>query len=536
MSDFEKLVEIRNKLRRTWQPFFSRFGSLTPVQILTIPLILSGQNALICAPTATGKTEAVVGPISELILENGNESLACVYVSPTRALVNDLAERLSEPLAEVNLSLGIWTGDHHSFNARSPDSFLLTTPESLDSTLCRFPECFRKVRFAVFDELHLIDGTCRGDQLIILIKRLQALTGSLRLYGMSATIKKPEEVINRYLGKAVCVKVIGGREIIERIVDGSKLDAGLSEIVEAFMKERMSKALFFCNSRAKAEQICLKLQTYFEEDRVLVHHGSLPRDRREAAERAFKEKEFCFCVATMTLEVGIDIGNIDAVVLVGAPPSVSSLLQRIGRGSRRKPYTTVIGLAESVEEEATFRGLFNLAKKGELEDVVWHPCYSVAVQQALSISFQGRMQGIPSERMSGFFESLGLSNDDALNIILRLRENGYLLIQRGLIYPSQKTLDLANRGLIHSNIGTDKGYQVVDSATGEKLGEIGYVDTNLDSFVLGGKLWKVLGTKGSDVLVKKGKEQAGTLSFVRRGRKGAFYHLLPSTLKEKSSC
>jgi hypothetical protein len=138
--------------------------------------------------------------------------------------------------------------------------------------------------------------------------------------------------------------------------------------------------------------------------------------------------------------------------------------------------------------------------------------------------------------MSGFFESLGLSNDDALNIILRLRENGYLLIQRGLIYPSQKTLDLANRGLIHSNIGTDKGYQVVDSATGEKLGEIGYVDTNLDSFVLGGKLWKVLGTKGSDVLVKKGKEQAGTLSFVRRGRKGAFYHLLPSTLKEKSSC
>jgi ATP-dependent Lhr-like helicase len=238
----------------------------------------------------------------------------------------------------------------------------------------------------------------------------------------------------------------------------------------------------------------------------------------------------------MTLEVGIDIGNIDAVVLVGAPPSVSSLLQRIGRGSRRKPYTTVIGLAKSVEEKAIFRGLFDLAKKGELEDVVWHPCFSVAVQQILSISFQGRTQGIPSERMSGLLEPLGLNNDDAINLILRLREKEYLVIQRGLIYPSQKTLDLANRGLIHSNIGTDKGYQVVNSATGEKLGEIGYVDTHLDGFVLGGKLWKVLGIKGSDVLVKIGKEQAGTLSFVRRGRQGAFYNLLPSTLKEKSSC
>ena len=214
MSEFERVIKIRSKLPRCWQPFFSRFGKLTPIQIEAIPVILSGQNALICAPTATGKTEAVIAPISELILGTKNQGkLQCVYVSPTRALVNDLAERLSDPLNEIGLTLGIWTGDHHNFKPDNPSSFLLTTPESLDSTICRFPRMFENVNFALFDELHLIDGSCRGDQLMILIKRLQNLSPSLRLYGMSATIKHPEDVLQRYIAKGVCIKATGGREI-----------------------------------------------------------------------------------------------------------------------------------------------------------------------------------------------------------------------------------------------------------------------------------------------------------------------------------
>ena len=536
MSDFEKVVDIRNRLRRSWQPFFSRFGRLTPVQIAAIPVILSGKNVLVCAPTATGKTEAIVGPISELILENSSEGLACVYVSPTRALVNDLAERLLEPLREVDLRLGLWTGDHHSFSPKLPEEFLLTTPESLDSVVSRFPQCFKTSRFVVFDELHLVDGTCRGDQLIVLAKRLEALSGSLKFYGLSATIKKPEEVAGRYLGKATCIKVLGGREIQETIIDGGSIESGLSEVIKDFRKENITKALFFCNSRAEAEDICLKLQAHFEEDRVFVHHGSLPRERREATEKAFKEKRFCFCVATMTLEVGIDIGDIDAVVLIGAPPSVSSLLQRIGRGSRRKAQMVVIGVSKSTEERKIFEKLFEQARKGDLEDIIRSPCFSVGVQQILSMTFQNRNKGLHVKDLSGVLSVLDIHEDDTMFLVSHLESEEYLTISRELVFPSQKTLDLADKGLIHSNIGNAKGCEVINALTGEKLGEIGTLDTHLDSLILGGRLWKVSKIRRSDILVVPTKGSGGIVRFVRRGKQGAFYNLLPRSLREKTSC
>lgn len=536
MSDYEEVIAIRDRLRRTWHPFFSRFGILTPVQIATIPVILSGKNALICAPTATGKTEAIVGPISELVLESGQENLACVYVSPTRALVNDLVERLSEPLREIDLTLGMWTGDHHSFKKQSPSNFLLTTPESLDSVLCRFSQCFEKVKFVVFDELHLVDGTCRGDQLMVLAERLKVLSGSPRFYGLSATIKNPEEVARRYFGGATCIKVLGGREIQERLIDGSNIENGLSEVIAEFKRENITKALFFCNSRAEAEDICLRLKARFEEDRVFVHHGSLPREIREAAEKAFKERRFCFCVATMTLEVGIDIGDIDAVVLVGTPPSVSSLLQRIGRGSRRKAHTTVIGVAKSDLEKQTFEKLFELAKKGELEDVTWNACLSVGVQQILSIAFQNRKEGVRIESLASFTRALGFADENIRYLVSHLEKEEYLTSSRRLVFPSQKTMDLAERGFIHSNIGTDKGYKVINALTGEKLGEIGLLDIHQENLILGGRTWEVSQIRDSDVLVIPTKRPTGMVRFVRRGRRGAFYSLLPADLRTKTLC
>ena len=535
MSDIEKVLNIRNNLKRTWQPFFSRFGRLTQAQIETIPVVMSGNNALICAPTATGKTEAVVAPISEIILgTTERRDLYCIYISPTRALVNDLAGRLAEPLNELGLTLGIWTGDHHNFNPQHPTSFLLTTPESLDSILCRIPQSLKSLKFAIFDELHLVDGTCRGDQLMILIKRLQNLSPSLRLYGMSATIKNPDDVLKRYIGQGISVNVFGGRDIIERIIEENSIDKGLKQIARIFMAEKISKALFFCNSRALTEKICVKLQDQFEKDRVFVHHGSLPRDRREATEHAFREREFCFCVATMTLEVGIDIGDIDAVVLVGPPPSVSSLLQRVGRGSRRKQHTIVFGLPEEFEDITTFRVLFDLAKRGQLESVTWRPAYSVAVQQILSLLFQNQTKGMSPDEVLKFLSLLTLNSQDFKELVSHLSEKGYVVNQRGLLFPSQKTLNLARRGVIHSNISSDKGFQVINSVNGEKLGEISYLDTQLEAFILCGRLWKVQEVKGTDVSVVPCSGNVETLSFIRKGTQGAFYFLLTNKLKQKS--
>ena len=317
-------------------------------------------------------------------------------------------------------------------------------------------------------------------------------------------------------------------------MEQTSLDTGLAEIAKILMKEKLTKVLFFCNSRALTEKVCLKLQAKFEKDRVFVHHGSLPKDRREATERAFKEREFCFCVATMTLEVGIDIGDIDAIVLVGAPPSVSSLLQRIGRGNRRRQYTTVFGLPGPVDDILAFRVLFDLAKKGELEEVTWHPSYSVAVQQILSLAFQNQTRGITLDEISLYLSAIDIRSDDVAELLTHLTEKGYILTQRALIFPTQRTLDLARRGIIHSNIANDKGFQVVNSFTGEKLGEISYLDTQLEVFILGGRLWKVEEIRETNVFVKPAYGKADTLSFVRRGTRGAFYFLLTDRLKQKS--
>lgn len=533
-TNYEKVSEIRSKLRRTWQPFFSGFGNLTPVQLAVIPRILAGKNLLVSAPSASGKTEAVVAPICELMLESNQTGLGCVYVSPTRALVNDLAGRLTGPLKDVGIRLGIWTGDHHDFHPKNPEELLLLTPESLDSVLCRFVDSFATLKFVVFDELHLIDGTCRGDQLAILRRRLSKRTGSLKFYGLSATIKNLEEVAGQYLGRADVARIPGVREIREHYIDGHDIDAALSELTTQFRNRGLRKALFFCNSRAQTETVGNKLQSYVEAHRVVVHHGSLPKDRREAAERAFKEMKFCFCVATMTLEVGIDIGDVDATVLVGAPPSISSLLQRIGRGNRRQEFTNVFGIVRSENEKAMLSSLFEWARRGELEDVTRNPCLSVSVQQILSIAFQHRLTGI---KRNEIFELLQwLSQDDVSLLLAHLKEEDYLVEQRGLVFPSEKTLDLARLGKIHSNIGDDRSLEVINRQSGEKLGEVGLIDAHSGSLILGGRIWKVVRVTKREVYVDPGGSRPREMRFARRRETGAFYDLLPQSLKERSDC
>jgi ATP-dependent Lhr-like helicase len=131
---------------------------------------------------------------------------------------------------------------------------------------------------------------------------------------------------------------------------------------------------------------------------------------------------------------------------------------------------------------------------------------------------------------------LGLVDDEVKSLLSHLEEKGYLVTQRGLVYPSTKTLDLANRGLIHSNIKNDRGYEVVNSITGEKLGEVGLLDAHLENLILGGRLWRIVQVTQSKILVKLGEPPAETLRFVRRGREGAFCSLLPSPLRMKTAC
>ncbi|MEM4235051.1 MAG: DEAD/DEAH box helicase, partial [Candidatus Methanomethylicaceae archaeon] len=149
----DQIEGIRQHLRRAWFPFFSRFGQLTPVQIEVIPKILNNSNVVVAAPTASGKTEAVVAPVAERFVVEKWQNLAILYVVPTKALAEDTFFRIKDPLNEMNIKVQIRHGDKKYLSSSLPN-FLITTPESLDSLLCRKGGIFRHLRAVIIDEIH----------------------------------------------------------------------------------------------------------------------------------------------------------------------------------------------------------------------------------------------------------------------------------------------------------------------------------------------------------------------------------------------
>jgi len=534
--NYEEVLRIRDQLRRTWKPFFGSFGRLLPIQVKAIPIVLAERNAIIASPTASGKTEAVVAPIAEKLLEDGHQGLSVLYISPTRALVNDLYERLRDQMRDLDISLTVKTGDRPQFDPERPQEFLITTPESFDSLICRHPHIFAETRFVVLDELHLLDGTYRGDQLRLLLKRLRAVTAGreTRYYALSATFRNPKEVAARYFNPSEVVSVGGRREIMYELVDATDLVSGLRTTVSLFRKSGIHKALFFCNSRRETEEIARMLQRegIWPEDRVFVHHGSLAKVQREEAEEAMRIGKGVLCVATMSLEVGIDIGDIEATVLVHPPPSVSSLLQRIGRGNRRRGYVLAFGLHSTDEERRMLEVLFRMAREGILEDVEQGPCFSVAVQQAFSFLFQKRSTGVGKEELLTLLKGLPMNEDDVELTLFHLCERGYIELARGRYLPSTKLMNMAERGYVHSNIPDRQGYRVIDSSTGKEVGEVGLLDSLSENLVLGGRMWRIVRVEGVKVYVKPAEaKETVAPSFTRAPVHGAFYGLLPPTVR-----
>src|SRR5689334_17756036 len=175
MADLPARLALKARLPRTWPAFFERHGNFTPAQLAAIPALLDGQNILLCAPTASGKTEAAVAPLIERhcppLRSRGGPRI--LYLTPTKALANDLAARLAHPLEALGLTLGVKTHDLSTFRPARPPDVLITTPESADSTLAAQARAFADLRAIILDELHLFDGTPRGDQLRAVLNRIR---------------------------------------------------------------------------------------------------------------------------------------------------------------------------------------------------------------------------------------------------------------------------------------------------------------------------------------------------------------------------
>lgn len=357
------------------------WSTLRPTQLAAIDPILDGRNALLLAPTAGGKTEAAAFPVLSRMLTERWDGLSILYVCPLRALLNNLEPRLRHYAGLVGRSVGLWHGDIglgvRRRMLRQPPDILLTTPESLEAMLISrrvdHRVLFAGLRALVVDELHAFAGDDRGWHLLAVAERLARIAGRpIQRIGLSATVGNPEDLL-AWLTRGEEGAVVGqpsppagGDVMLDHIGSLENAATVLSRIY------RGEKRLVFCDSRSKVERLAALLRTTGV--RTFVSHSSLGIDERRRSEDAFATGEDCVIVATSTLELGIDVGDLDRVIQIDAPSTVSSFLQRMGRTGRRPgSLRNCLFLATTESAFLQAAGILRLWGDGWVEPVVPPP-------------------------------------------------------------------------------------------------------------------------------------------------------------------
>ncbi|MFN0118987.1 MAG: DEAD/DEAH box helicase [Blastocatellia bacterium] len=511
--------DLKDRLPHVWEAMFGRFGRFTEIQLRAIPPLLAGKNCVLTAATASGKTEAALAPLLERHKQQGlpKNRLSILYIVPTRALTRDLARRLAQPLDKLALRMQIKTGDEPALTTNRPPALLLTTPESLDSMLANRPRMLMHVHAVVLDELHILDNTPRGDQLRILLNRLRRLKQYARQRGdiadetiqycaMSATVDDPLQVAARYFNDAQWIHVPGQREIDAEFLRIEGPDT-LRELFAGMKQRGQRKAIVFCNSRAECEEWAEQLRgdSPFGA-RLYVHHASLSADVRHAVETGFAQSEAAVCFATSTLELGIDIGDVDLVTLLGAPNDTAAFLQRIGRGGRRTSRTSVICGWRNDREHALFRVFLRQAISGHAEIPqaalpIPHSSYffrpSVVAQQLFSYVRQTRLGEIEPDTAYQLFVTprgealLPRARFDA--ILDHLQTQKYFEPShsgRGhALRPGPAWSELYEQRAIYTNLSETarKPIPVLDEQTGRQIGVLTRIVTPGAVFLFAGR-------------------------------------------------
>jgi ATP-dependent Lhr-like helicase len=426
--------------------------SLRPVQELTIDALLDGCNSVVLAPTAGGKTEAAIFPLLSRILSEDVKPVAALYVCPIRALLNNQEERLQAYARMVGLEAFKWHGDVADSRKQrfreAPAHILMTTPESLEvmmiSARMDARAVFEGLSTVVIDEVHAFAGDDRGAHLASLLERLVALCGrDFQRIGLSATVGNPL-VIGEWLQ--------GSSRRPFRLVDPPRpkadrdlrldLCAEIGEAVAGIAQvARGKKSLVFVESRSKAEKVAHALSGTGVE--VFIHHSSVSRSDRALAEEQFARGQNTAIVCTSTMELGIDVGDLDQVIQVDAPATVASFLQRLGRTGRR-PDTRANCTFFCLSPEALLQSvaLLRLAQAGWVEDVrpAAHAMHVLA-HQVMALTLQEG--GISRHKLLPWVESaypFSSIRDE------RLQQLVETMLERDILYEADGLLSLGQRG------------------------------------------------------------------------------------------
>lgn len=353
MSAFDLLSEpIRKYIRE------QRWESLRKIQEASIPLILGTDlNYVLISRTASGKTEAAFLPILSKV-NFREEGVKVLYISPLIALINDQFMRVEKLCGHLDVRVTKWHGEASKGKKdqllKNPEGIVLMTPESLEAMFVNKPynvsHLFASLDYVVIDEIHSFLGSDRGVHLKSLLSRLQQISRNrFSIVGLSATVSD----VNRYaelkefLGNADNTKIIRDHtpkpiNAVFRYFPGDPQELPLGLMKDLYVRTRDSKVLVFPNARGRVEEVAVKLKKLSERvgghQNYFSHHSSVDKEVREYAEFFAKNASLQnFCIScTSTLELGIDIGNVDEVVQIDATNSIASLIQRVGRSGRRE--------------------------------------------------------------------------------------------------------------------------------------------------------------------------------------------------------
>ncbi|MFB7554476.1 DEAD/DEAH box helicase [Streptomyces brevispora] len=430
--------------------------SLRALQEEAIEPLLTGEDAVLLAPTAGGKTEAAAFPLLTRMNRRGWKGTSVLYVCPLKALLNNLHPRLETYAGWLGRTASLWHGDittgkRRRILAQRPD-ILLTTPESLESMLVSthvdHQAFFSGLNAVVVDEVHAFAGDDRGWHLLAVLERLSRVVGHpLQRVGLSATVGNPDELLAWLQGSGYGRRParVVAPHLREQPADGAaplapppgdiELDyvgsvANAATVIAAL--HRGEKRLVFCESRRTVEELGEQLR--LKGVTTFLSHASLSVDERRRAETAFAEARDCVIVSTSTLELGIDVGDLDRVIQLDAPSTVASFLQRLGRTGRR-PGTArnCLFLALDAEGLLSAAALLLQWSRGWVETVVAPPePRHLVAQQLLALCLQEHRVG--ENLWQEWWGGIGPFGPGAAPVVRHLVDQGYLDQDGGLLF------------------------------------------------------------------------------------------------------
>jgi ATP-dependent Lhr-like helicase len=424
---------------------------LRPLQRAAVAPLVAGDDALLLAPTAGGKTEAASFPILTRMAVERWTGTSVLYLCPLKALLNNLEPRLERYAGWVGRRVGLWHGDvktggRRNILAERPD-ILLTTPESLESMLVSTKvdhrAFFAGLRTVIVDEVHAFAGDDRGWHLLAVLERLTHLVGRpLQRVGLSATVGNPRQLLEWLQGAGAGTRP--SRVIAPDLTASvsGKVPPGDIELDYVGSLENAAKVIAALHAGQKRLVFCEARQTVEELGELLRGHGittflshaSLSTDERRRSEQAFAEARDCVIISTSTLELGIDVGDLDRVIQIDAPSTVASFLQRLGRTGRRADnvrnclFLTLKG--ETLVEAAA---LLKLWGRRWVEPVTPTPePRHIVAQQMMALCLQEHQVGDHTWRQ--WWNGLPPFDDSAEPIVRHLAREGYLDSDAGMYF------------------------------------------------------------------------------------------------------